>query len=191
VYLKKVSPIASVRNRVLPIQTINDYRDVFAKNLGELGCTDVLQMDIPERPSSVPVQSKPYRTTIAERKIIADTLQEWRDNKIISNSSSSYASPVLLVNKLNGEKRLCIDYRKLNRQTTCHPYPMPDIDRQLSVLSEGNIFTALDLSNGFLQIPLFEEDKDKTAFVIEDETARDSKVCPSNYVELQGNSKNL
>lgn len=154
------------------IQTINEYRDVFAKSLGELGCTDVLKMDIPERPGSVPVQSKPYRTTIAERKIIADTLQEWRDNKIISNSSSSYASPVLLVNKLNGEKRLCIDYRKLNRQTICRPYLMPDIDRQLSVLSEGNIFTALDLSNGFLQIPLSEEAKDKTAFVTEDETAR-------------------
>lgn len=154
------------------IREINEYRVVFVKNLGELGCTNVLQMDIPERPGSVPVQSKPYRTTIAQRKIIADTLKEWRENKIISNSSSSYASPVLLVNKLNGEKRLCIDYRKLNRQTICRPFPMPDIDCQLSVLSEGNIFTALDLSNGFLQIPLSEEAKDKTAFVTEDETAR-------------------
>lgn len=69
------------------MQIINEYRDVFAKNLGELECTDVLQMDIPKWLGSVPVQFKPYRTTIAERKIIADTLQEWRDNKIISDSS--------------------------------------------------------------------------------------------------------
>lgn len=38
---------------------------------------------------------------------------------------------------------------------------MPDINRQLSVLSEGNIFTVLDISNGFLQIHLSEEAKDK------------------------------
>jgi len=49
---------------------------------------------------------------------------------------------------------------------------MSDIDHQLSVLSERNIFTALDLYNRFFQIPLFEEVKDKTAFVTENETAR-------------------
>jgi len=49
---------------------------------------------------------------------------------------------------------------------------MSDIDHQLSVLSEGNIFTALDLYNRFFKIPLSEEAKDKTAFVTENETAR-------------------
>jgi len=42
---------------------------------------------------------------------------------------------------------------------------MPDVDSQLGVLSHGVIFTTLDLSNGFLQIPLTPEAKSKTAFV--------------------------
>jgi len=79
---------------------------------------------------------------------------------------------VLLVNKSTGEKRLCVVYRKLNQQTVANPFPMPDIDAQLGSLAHGFIFTTLDLSNGFLQMPLTDEAKDKTAFVIEETVVR-------------------
>jgi len=49
---------------------------------------------------------------------------------------------------------------------------MPDVDEQLGALAGGTIFMTLDLSNGFLQIPLTEQAKDKTAFVTENVTAR-------------------
>jgi len=49
---------------------------------------------------------------------------------------------------------------------------MPEIDELLRNLAEGKIFTTLDLSNGFLQIPLSEEAKEKTAFVTEETTAK-------------------
>lgn len=35
---------------------LNEYRDVFAKSLAELGCTDLMTMDIVEMPDSDPVQ---------------------------------------------------------------------------------------------------------------------------------------
>lgn len=49
---------------------------------------------------------------------------------------------------------------------------MSDKDDQLSSLSGAVIFTMLNLANGFLQIPLSEEAKKKTAFVTEDESAQ-------------------
>jgi len=49
---------------------------------------------------------------------------------------------------------------------------MPDVDSQLAALSRGVIFTILDLSNGFLQISLTPAAKEKTAFVIEEATAK-------------------
>jgi len=55
---------------------------------------------------------------------------------------------------------------------------MPEIDDLLSRLVEGQIFSTMDLSNGFLQIPLSEEAKEKTAFVTE-ETKPSLKECPS------------
>lgn len=49
---------------------------------------------------------------------------------------------------------------------------MPDIDEELNALSERKIFATLDLSNGYLQISLSEEAKQKTAFITPDETAQ-------------------
>lgn len=109
-----------------------------------------MKMDIIETENSAPVNQRPYRTSSADRKIIADILHEWKQCRIISDSTSSYASPVLLVNKSTGDKRLCVDYRRLNQQTVDQPFPMPDVDTQLSGLTHGNIFSTLDLSNGFL-----------------------------------------
>jgi len=49
---------------------------------------------------------------------------------------------------------------------------MPEIDELLSHLAEGRIFSTLDLSNGFLQIPLSNDAKEKTAFVTEETVAK-------------------
>lgn len=129
-------------------------------------------MDIVEVTGSDPVRQRPYRTSPSDRQAITHILDEWRSAGIISDSTSPYASPVLLVNKGTESKRLCVDYRRLNQQTLDQPYPMPDIDELLSHLAEGHIFSTLDLSNGFLQIPLSEEAKNKTAFVTEETTAK-------------------
>lgn len=49
---------------------------------------------------------------------------------------------------------------------------MPEIDELLSHLAEGKLFSTLDLSNGFLQIPLSDKSKEKTAFVTEETTTK-------------------
>lgn len=55
---------------------INRYRVVFAKRLAELGCTNVLKTDIREVSDSVPVVSRPYRTSQSDRKIHSSKLKE-------------------------------------------------------------------------------------------------------------------
>lgn len=154
------------------LQLLNKYRAAFAKNIYELGCTNVVQMDIVETKGSVPVCAKPYRTSPSDRQIIADIIRTWSKTGLVSDSTLPYASPVLLVNKSNSEKRLCVDYHRLNSQIETPPYPMPDIDSQLSSLAAANMFTTLDLSHGFLQIPLAPESKEKTAFITEDTIAK-------------------
>eukprot|EP00102_Acyrthosiphon_pisum_P016377 XP_008187319.1 PREDICTED: uncharacterized protein LOC103310527 [Acyrthosiphon pisum] len=174
------------------IVLVNEHRDVFAKNIMALGCTNAISMDIAEIPDSSPVSLKPYRTSPTDRHTIAETLRDWKKAGIITDSSSPYASPVLLVNKSSGEKRLCVDYRRLNQQTVDQPYPMPDVDTQLGALSHGVIFTTLDLSNGFLQIPLTPAAKEKTAFVTEETTAKFERMpfglkgAPGTFQKLIG-----
>lgn len=129
---------------------LNEFRDTFAVGPEELECTDIAVMDIIEEKDSRPVVSKPYQTSVQERRIISRILEEWKQQGIISDINSPYASPVILVDKANGQKRLCVDFRKLNKQTVQQPYPMADIDLQLSELANGKLFSVLDLFTGYL-----------------------------------------
>ncbi len=84
---------------------------------------------------------------------------------IIKESRSPYASPIVLARKKNGQLRMCIDYRTLNRRTTPDQYTVPRIDDALDCLSGSKWFSVLDLRSGYYQIPMAEEDKEKNAFI--------------------------
>lgn len=88
------------------------------------------------------------------------------DKGIIRPSSSSYASPVILVKKKDGAIRFCVDYRGLNSITSKNVYPLPRIDDALDSLQGAQYFSSLDLRSG--QVPMHGIGKEKTAFIAPD-----------------------
>lgn len=62
--------------------------------------------------------------------------------------------------------RVVVDFRKLNTVTTADKYPIPEITEVLSHLGGNKFFTVVDLKSGFHQIPLKEEDIEKTALSV-------------------------
>jgi len=56
---------------------LNKCRTVFALNLQELGCTELVTIEIVEEQNSKPVSMKPYRTSEQERRQIAEITDEW------------------------------------------------------------------------------------------------------------------
>lgn len=99
---------------------------------------------------------------------VRELINELLESKIMQESTSCYASPILLVKKKNGQYRLCVDFRALNKKTVKISYPMPVIDDQLDRLSGKKYFTSLDLKSGYYQIPMSEDSKHLTAFVTPD-----------------------
>ena len=80
-------------------------------------------------------------------------------------SQSPYGAPVLFVPKPNGRGlRLCVDYRALNSITVKNRCTLPRIDDLLDAVSGSQYFTSLDLTSGYHQILISEEDRPKTAF---------------------------
>jgi putative transposase len=65
--------------------------------------------------------------------------------------------------KKDGSKRVCADFRQLNKITKQTLYPLPLIDDILTLLGSSKYFTTLDMRSGFWQIPLPESDTEKTA----------------------------
>ena len=73
-------------------------------------------------------------------------------------------APAVYVRKKTGEIRLCVDYRELNKRTHKDDYPLPLIDEVQDRLSGDTVFTKLDLHSGYWQVPVNQEDQEKTAF---------------------------
>ena len=92
-------------------------------------------------------------------------LEEYLKNHWIRASNSPYASPVLFARKKNGQLRMCIDYRGLNKITRKSAYPLPRIDTILDIVGQGKIWTTIDLSTAFHQLRVHEPDVHKTSFI--------------------------
>ena len=111
-----------------------------------------------------PIKLKPYRTQLNNRKVIDQAIDEMMEAKIIQRSKSPWSFPVVIVDKKDGSKRFCVDFRKLNQITKPISYPLPVIDDILALLGKAKYFTSLDLKSGYWQVLMNENDKEKTAF---------------------------
>ena len=156
---KGVSP----DHRLALERLVQRYADVFSQSEEDIGCCNVVKHRI------VTEDDKPIR--LPHRRIpphqwpeVQDYIKKQLDQGIIRPSSSPYAAAVVLVRKTNGDLRLCVDYRQLNNKTRKDAYPLPRIEEALDCLHGARYFCSLDLSHGFYQIPMAEEDAEKTAF---------------------------
>jgi hypothetical protein len=63
-----------------------------------------------------PVFQNPTRMSASENQLTEEICEKLLADGISSESSSDFASPVVLANKKDGTKRICINYKKLCRE---------------------------------------------------------------------------
>ena len=162
-----IEDASSPYNRKLIEDLISKNHDIIAEKMTQLGKSRRVKHEI-KTGTHPPVFTPPRRTVRATQHIIQQNVEEMLLHKIIRPSVSPYSSPVVLVPKKSGEKRFCIDYRKLNSITEKNKYPLPRIEDTKDHLHGAKFFSTIDLYSGYWQIEINEEDKQKTAFTTED-----------------------
>ena len=88
-------------------------------------------------------------------------LQKWLKQGIIRESTSPYGQQLVIAKKKSGE--LCCDFRLLNKKTLADSYPLPRVQELLDALKGPKYYSVMDLISGYLQLPLAERCKFKTA----------------------------
>ncbi|EFA05054.2 Retrovirus-related Pol polyprotein from transposon 297-like Protein [Tribolium castaneum] len=117
---------------------------------------------------TAPVAYHPRRLAYEERRQVKQIVSKLLQDGIIRESHSDYASPIVLVKKKNGELRMCVDYRDVNKRVFKERYPLPHIQDQINSLCYAKFFTTLDMKSGFYQMEIEEESKHITAFITPD-----------------------
>ena len=123
----------------------------------------ILEFEITLMPGAQPISRTPYQMTPTELKELKSELDEPLEKVFIKPSVSPWGAPVLLAKK-DGSRRLCIDYRELNKFTMKNRCPLPHIDDIFDQLEGACIFSKLDLKSGYHQLKVREADIHKAAF---------------------------
>jgi hypothetical protein len=119
----------------------------------------------PTIPGSAPVSKPPYKLSPAENTEVKRQLQEYLDKGFLVPSHSSWGgAPVFLVKKAHSSiLRMVCDWRALNKLTIKDKFAIPHPDMLFDKLKGAKYFTKLDLSQGFHQLRLTQEDRAKSA----------------------------
>uniref|UniRef100_A0A2M4CKM2 RNA-directed DNA polymerase n=1 Tax=Anopheles darlingi TaxID=43151 RepID=A0A2M4CKM2_ANODA len=112
----------------------------------------------------IPCRDTPRQLAHSEEKAVDQQVEEWLQQGIVRESTSDFASKVVVVKKKDGSSRVCVDYRKLNAGVLKDGFPVPIVEEVLNKLQKAKWFTVMDLANGFFHVPVEEESKKYTAF---------------------------
>lgn len=116
--------------------------------------------------SDVPISFRPRRLSYSDKQLVDKLIDDLLKRKIIRPSNSPYAFPIVLPSKKDGTKRMCVDYKSLNKIMVRSSFPLPLIDDCLERMEGKRYFTILDLKNGFHQVKMAEDSVQYTAFVV-------------------------
>ncbi|XP_068246894.1 uncharacterized protein [Palaemon carinicauda] len=131
------------------------------------GRTTLVQHDV-ELENETPIRQAPYRLNPVKKEFVEKEINYLLTNNLITPSSSSWSSPIVVVAKENGQNRLCIDYRKVNKATKADSFPIPRVDDCIDKVGNSKFITKIDLLKGYYQVPLSNRAKEVSAFVTAD-----------------------
>jgi hypothetical protein len=149
-------------------QFLRSYSNCFAFGMADLGRLKGPGIRI-DLVVDAPIFRRPYRYSDMERALIQARCQDLLAAGLVEKSYGEYASATVMPAKKDvhgnwSERRMCGDYRPINRQTKSDRYAMPTPEEIFDAIGHAKVFSTLDLRAGYHQLPIRLEDRQKTAF---------------------------
>ncbi|XP_018403039.1 PREDICTED: uncharacterized protein K02A2.6-like [Cyphomyrmex costatus] len=155
-----------VASEKLSVRTVNEKQNDICKRFESLFSNQIgrytkkkFKLHLKEGVS--PVFCKPRPVPSALRAKVENEIDRLVKEGILEAVEySDWATPIVPVSKVNGQIRLCGDYKvTLNPHLLVDKHPIPRVSDLLTKLSGGTVFTKLDLAQAYQQVVLDEESK--------------------------------
>jgi hypothetical protein len=147
------------------IKVVSEFPDVFLKDLPGMPPERKVEFAIQLLPGTAPISNRAYRVSRLELVELKKQIDELSEKGYIRPSTSPWAAPVLFVEKKDGTRRMCIDYRALNEVTIKNKYPLPRIEDLFDQLRGASVFSKIDLRSGYHLLKIRPSDIPKTVFI--------------------------
>jgi hypothetical protein len=109
------------------IKVVTEFPDVFPEDLPGMPPERKVEFAIELIPGTAPISKRAYQLSRPELVELKKHTDELLEKGYIRPSTSPWAAQVLFVEKKDGTKRMCIDYRSLNKVTIKNKYPYPEL----------------------------------------------------------------
>ena len=140
-------------------KVLSQFKEVFNPNLGSLqGYTAKIHLE----DNTVPRFYKARPVPIAIKPMIEKELDHLVEQKVLQPIEfADWAAPIVPVLKSDKKSiRICGDFKvTINQMSKLDRYPIPKVEDLFTALSEGKLFTKLDLSQAYQQVSLDEDSK--------------------------------
>lgn len=131
----------------------------------KIGMTDQV-MHVIDTGDAKPIKQRHYTMSPARQRLVEEELERMLELNIVEPSKSPWSSPIVLLDKPDGTRRFCINFKAVNAVTKPDAYPLPKVTHILDRLRDARYLSSLDIKSAFWQIPLDPKSKEKTAFSV-------------------------
>ena len=142
-------------------EVLKEYPDVF-QGTGKL--KGQYKLEIEE--NAKPVGHPPRRVPVALKGKLKRELERLKSLRIIEKviEPTPWVSSPVIVQKPNGQIRVCLDLKKLNKVLRGSHYPTPTVEDILPELTRAKVFSTVDAKNDFWHVELDDDSSRLTTF---------------------------
>ena len=146
---------------------LKEYHEIFLLEKHDVGHTKAAKHKIVLKDPNTPLfKERFHQIPPPQLDEVHAHLKMMLDAGVIWPSNSPWCNAVVLVRKKDGSLCFCINFRKLNSLTVKDSHPLPRICETLESLAGAAHYSTFDMNSGFWQVPMDEESKQYTAFML-------------------------
>ena len=116
-----------------------------------------------------PSNSYCFRSRFSEKenKIISKEIEKLLQMEVIEeveHHPDEYISPIFIIPKRDGEYRMILNLKDLNRHVEYHHFKMDTFESVLKLVKPNMYFASTDIRHGYYSVPIIEKDRKKLRF---------------------------